>query len=169
MGKLIDITTQLRSRNNTKKSSASGTAEVVDMTEPRQEILDAERRDLKRTILTEFVGAFVVIPGRGLMKVSLFDISDNGVAFEVDTHQGHFAKDEKLAMRIYLNHKTFFEFVIQVKWFEAHDQFGYIRHGSKFVKNTVNDVALHHFVRFIEAVSINLQADEGDLQIPSNS
>lgn len=169
MGKLIDITSELKSRNNKKKSVSGQSAQVVDMTEPRQEILDAERRDLKRTILTEFVGAFVVVPNRGLMKVALFDISDNGVAFEVETHQGGFSKDEKLAMRIYLNHKTFFEFVIQVKWFETHDQFGIIRHGSKFVKNTLNDVALHHFVRFIEAVSVNLKADEGDLQIPSNS
>lgn len=144
-------------------------APVVDMVESRQAILNDERRDLRRTILTEFVGAFVVVPERGLMRVSLYDISDDGLAFEVDHGNGTFHNEERVAMRIYLNHKTFFEFVVQVRWQEAFDDAGFVRHGAMFAKNTVNDVALHHFVKFIEAVSVNLKADEGDLQISSGS
>lgn len=169
MGKVIDLTSRLNHRKNSEKSSRSVSGELLDMVESRQAILKQERRDLRRTILTEFVGAFTVIPERGLLRVSLYDISDDGLAFEVDSHQGAFLKDERLAMRIYLNHKTYFEFVVQVKWQENFTEAGFVRHGTKFVKETVNDVALGHFVKFIEAVSVNLQADEGDLQISSGS
>jgi hypothetical protein len=132
-------------------------------------ILSEERRELKRTILSEFVGAFAVVPERGLLKVALFDISEDGLAFEVDPQHGAFGRDEKVAMRIYLNHKTYFEFVVQLKWSEIHDDTGLLKQGGKFVKNTVNDIALSHFVKFIEAVSVNLRADQGDLQISSSS
>ncbi|HRO68448.1 MAG TPA: PilZ domain-containing protein [Pseudobdellovibrionaceae bacterium] len=169
MGKLIDLTSRLNHRKNTGKGKGHQVAEVLDLVEPRQAILKDERRDLRRTILTEFVGAFVVVPERGLLRVSLYDISEDGLAFETETGQGAFHKDERVAMRIYLNHKTYFEFVVQVKWLENFTDAGFIRHGAKFVKNTVNDVALAHFVKFIEAVSVNLQADEGDLQISSGS
>lgn len=169
MGKVLDLTARLNARNDKKKGRTEAPAPVLDLVEPRQAILSQERRDLRRTILTEFVGAFAVIPDRGLLRVSLYDISVDGLAFEVENGQGQFHQDERLAMRIYLNHKTYFEFVVQVKWFENHADAGFVRHGTRFVKNTVNDVALHHFVKFIEAVSVNLQADEGDLQISSGS
>lgn len=169
MGKLIDLTSRLSGRKDKTIRSGKVLAPVVDMVEPRQAILNDERRDLKRTILTEFVGAFVVVPERGLLRVSLYDISEDGLAFEVDATQGRFGSSEKVAMRIYMNHKTYFEFVVQVKWFEDHLDQGFIRHGTRFVKDTVNAVALAHFVKFIEAVSVNLQADDGDLQISSGS
>lgn len=169
MGKIIDLTSRLNVRKNSGIEKSAQSAEVLDLVEPRQAILKEERRDLRRTILTEFVGAFTVVPERGLLRVSLYDISEDGLAFEVDSGQGAFHKDERVAMRIYLNHKTYFEFVVQVKWQEIFADAGFVRHGAKFVKNTVNDVALAHFVKFIEAVSVNLQADEGDLQISSGS
>lgn len=169
MGKLIDLTSRLNSRKQKEKRPQSLSTEILDLVEPRQAILKEERRDLRRTILTEFVGAFAVVPERGLLRVSLFDISEDGLAFEVDQGQGAFHSDERVAMRIYLNHKTYFEFVVEVKWQEVFDDAGFVRHGAQFVKNTVNDVALMHFVKFIEAVSVNLQADAGDLQISSGS
>lgn len=172
MGKVLDITSRLNpSKNRVKSKGSKGgpVAPVFDMVGPRQAILNDERRDLRRTILTEFVGAFTVVPERGLLRVSLYDISEDGLSFEVENNQGHFDRDEPIAMRIYLNHKTYFEFVVKVKWYEMHDEIGMVRHGASFVRNTVNDVALSHFVKFIEAVSVNLQADEGDLQISRGS
>lgn len=144
-------------------------APVFDLVEPRQAILKDERRELRRTILTEFVGAFAVVPDRGLLRVSLYDISDEGLSFECDFEQGHFNQGDRVAMRIYLNHRTFFEFVTSVQWVEPQTDWGVTRHGCRIVRNTVNDVALHHFVKFIEAVSVNLQADDGDLQISQGS
>lgn len=169
MGKLIDITGRLSSQKQSEKSKNSTAAQVVDMTGPRQAILSDERRELRRTILTEFVGAFVVVPERGLLRVALYDISVDGLSFEVEVGEGYFGREEPIAMRIYLNHKTYFEFVVKVKWSEIHDDLGVIRQGARFVKNTVNEEALEHFVKFIEAVSVNLRADEGDLQISRGS
>lgn len=169
MGKLLDLTGRLNTRKHKKIKGAAGNAEILDLVEPRQAILKDERRELRRTILSEFVGAFVVVPERGLLRVGLYDISDDGLAFELETNQGAFDKNERLAMRIYMNHKTYFEFVVQVKWQEVFEASGIIRQGAQFAKNTVNDEALKHFVRFIEAVSVNLRADEGDLQISSGS
>lgn len=168
MGKLLDLTERLNTQKHKTITSFKTSAPVVDLTEPRQAILSEERRELRRTILTEFVGAFVVVPERGLLRVNLFDISDVGLSFEVDGTQGRFDQNERVAMRIYLNHKTYFEFVAQMKWHQVQED-GMIRHGGKFIKNTVNDVALGHFVKFIEAVSVNLKADDGDLQISSGS
>lgn len=169
MGKLIDITSRLNTRNNSEKSSTSKTGDVTSMVDARQAILLSERRELRRTILTEFVGAFVVVPGRGLLRVSLYDISENGLAFELETNEGTFELGERVAMRIYLNHKTYFEFVTEIRRCEEFDDLGFNRIGGQFVKDTVNDVALHHFVKFIEAVSVNLQADDGDLQASRGS
>lgn len=169
MGKLIDLTSRLKTEKSSPVVGLPAAGEIVDLVAPRQAILRDERRELRRTILTEFVGAFVVVPERGLLRVSLYDISEDGLAFEVEQGQGAFDEDDRVAMRIYLNHKTYFEFVVNVMWCESFEDQGFHRHGTKFVKNTVNDVALAHFVKFIEAVSVNLQADEGDLQISSGS
>ena len=53
-----------RKSNPTKNHAATAVEEapVVDMTERRQEMIQDERREVKRTILTEFIGAFAVIP-----------------------------------------------------------------------------------------------------------
>ncbi len=169
MGKVLDLTSRLNTQNDKTKSFKSELAIVQDMVEARKEILQSERREIRRTILTEFVGAFIVVPQRGLMRVSLYDISENGLSFELDLKEGTFEDEERVAMRIYLNHRTFFEFVVAVKWSEDFSEQGFNRMGGPFVKDTVNDVALHHFVNFIEAVSVNLLADNGDLKVSSGS
>ena len=45
-------------------------ADLVDITEKRAAMIQDERREVKRTILTEFISAHVVIPNRGLQKVA---------------------------------------------------------------------------------------------------
>jgi hypothetical protein len=42
---------------------------------------------------------------------------------------------------------------------------GVVRHGANFIKGSVNDVALHHFIKFIETVSASLKTDNGDVQV----
>src|SRR5687768_14891504 len=103
MGKLIDITSRVRSQKDSGIPTQKGTP-VVDMTVARAEMLNQERREIKRTILTEFVSAHAVVADRGLMKITLYDISDNGLAFDLDPEQGMFKEGEELALRVYLNH-----------------------------------------------------------------
>ncbi len=141
------------------------TAPVVDMTERRNQIIGEERRQVRRTILTEFVGAYIVVPERGLQKVALYDISDNGLGFDLDLAEGALRVGEEIAMRVYLNHQTYFGFIARVSNERQIDEEGVHRHGVSFVKGTVNDEALHHFVKFIETVSASLQTDHGDVMV----
>ncbi|RYZ76775.1 MAG: PilZ domain-containing protein [Proteobacteria bacterium] len=173
MGKVIDITGRVRSQNSSLKAASrflpSDVPTVLDMNAARQEMMNRERRDVKRTILTEFVGASVVLPERGLMKVALYDISDNGIAFDLEPSQGMFLVGEEIAVRIYLNHKTYFPFTVVVSNSRLIEDEGVIRHGSQFLKETMNDVALHHFVKFIESVSATLCSDNGDILVSNIS
>lgn len=169
MGKVLDLTTRLTARNSSEIIKNDFKAEILDMTEARQEVLSKERRDVKRTILTEFVGAFVILPERGLMKVALYDISDSGVSFDIEVAEGHFAQEEEIAMRVYLNHSTYFPFTVTVSNSRLIEEDGVIRHGAGFVKGTVNDVALYHFVKFIENVSASLKRDSGDILVSNIS
>ncbi len=162
MGNIIDIRSRLKSQGSSKGTSDQN-AKVVDITEIRTEVLDEDRRRVRRTILTEFIAVHTVVPGMGLMKVALFNINDSGLAFDIDFKKGHFQVGEEVAMRVYLNHQTFFPFVVKVKHITDVQDEEVHRHGCEFVGGTINDVALHHFVKFIENVSASLKHDKGDV------
>lgn len=168
MAKIIDITSRVKYQNSSGNSRSSS-APVVDMTVAREEILNKDRREVKRTILTEFVGAYAVLPERGLMKVTLYDISENGIAFDLELQDGMFLEGEEVAFRVYLNHTTYFPFTVTVLNSRRLDDEAVIRHGAQFLKKTVNDVALHHFVKFIENVSAGLRKDDGDILVSNIS
>lgn len=167
MKNVIDLTKRLKKQKPVSGKGALNAAQapVIDMTEKRNEILSKERRQVRRTILSEFVGASVVVPGKGLMRVALFDISESGLAFDIEEKGGHFGLGEEISMRVYLNHQTYFGFVVRVQNVRSIDDEGVFRHGTGFVKGTVNDQALFHFVKFIETVSASLQGDHGDLMV----
>lgn len=168
MKNVFDLTKRLRKQKGVQaKSTSKNTAPVIDMTEKRQEILMEERRQVRRTILSEFIGAFVLIPEKGLLKVNLYDISENGLAFDIDGEAGHFALGEEVAMRVYLNQQTYFPFVVTIQNLRAVGDENVFRHGANFVKGTINDEALFHFVKFIETVSASLQSDAGDIMVSS--
>jgi len=166
LGQIIDITKRLKGRNVEEKSKPSEPAEVLDMVEAREAILNSERRVVKRTLLTEFVGAFAVIPEKGLLKVALYDISQNGVAFNTDGNVSHFVDGQEVAMRVYLNHKTYFPFIVKMRNRRYISSEGVFRCGADFLAGQ-NDLALQHFVKFIENVSTTLKTDTGDIQVPS--
>ncbi len=140
-------------------------APVVDMTERRQAILSSERRQVKRTILSEFIGAFILVPEKGLQKVAIYDISDNGIAFDLDLGGGMMMEGEEIAMRVYLNQFTYFPFVVTIANSRVLIEDGVSRHGCNFQRETVNSEALSHFVKFIETVSASLRTDHGDVMV----
>jgi hypothetical protein len=161
---VIDLKSRQRKPVKTK-ASASKAAPVVDMTERRNEMITQERRKVRRTILTEFIGAHIVLPDRGLQKVAIYDISEDGVAFDIEIGGGSFTVNEEVNIRVYLNQQTYFPFVVKVANARAIPEEGVTRHGCKLRKGTVNDVALHHFVKFIESVSASLKTDQGDVMV----
>jgi len=173
-GNVIDMTARRRAQVKGVESESKPAREeepstaVLDMTERRNEMLLQERRQVRRTILSEFIGAFAVIPGQGLCRVTIYDISENGVAFDLEQSAGHFEEGEEVAMRVYMNRTTYFPFVVQVQNIRDVTDEGMHRHGANFVKGTVNDLALHHFIKFIENVSASLRQDNGDVVMVSN-
>jgi hypothetical protein len=165
MSNVIDIRSRLKTQSEQTQTNENNDASVVDISELRSEILNEDRRKVRRTILTEFIAVHTVVPGMGLMKVALFNINENGLAFDVDFKKGHFPVGEEVAMRVYLNHQTYFTFVVKVKHITEVTDEEVHRHGCEFVKGTINDVALHHFVKFIESVSASLKHDKGDVLV----
>ncbi|MGZ3747758.1 MAG: PilZ domain-containing protein [Pseudobdellovibrionaceae bacterium] len=168
MAKIINIANRVKSQNSLVNNT-SAEAPVLDMTEAREEMLNKERREVKRTILTEFIGAYAVLPERGLLKVTLYDISENGIAFDLEPQEGMFQEEEEVAIRVYLNQTTYFPFTVKIIKSRLLDEEGLIRHGAQLLKETVNDVALHHFVKFIENVSAGLCRDDGDILVSNIS
>lgn len=144
---------------------ADSKASIIDISEKRQEIITQERRAVRRTILTEFIGVHTVVPGRGLQKCALYDISENGLAFDLTKKQGHFSAGEEIAMRVYLNHKTYFSFVVSIRSSRFVEEEGVYRHGAAVKQDTVNREALQHFIKFIETVSAHLKTDHGDVVV----
>lgn len=168
MNKVLDLTRRLPKNKTTKgKSRSKSEAPVIDMTEKRNEIISQERRQVKRTILNEFIGAMALIPRKGLLKVTIYDISENGLAFDIHREAGHFALGEEVAMRVYLNQETYFPFVVTIQNIRAMPDDPVYRHGANFVKGSINNEALHHFVKFIETVSAALAKDQGDVMVSS--
>lgn len=140
-------------------------ADVLDMTAMRQEIISEERRRVKRTILAEFLGAYVVIPQQGLQKVNVYDISNEGLALDVEAELGHFRVGDELAMRLYLSKDTYLPFIIRISNHREITTEGLFRHGAQFVKSATNGEALSHFVKFLETVTASLQTDHGDILV----
>lgn len=176
MGKVLDITSRLKASTqvqnvskNTSSNLSTGATEIVDMVGARQAQINRDRRQVKRTILSEFIGAYVILPDRGLLKISIYDISDDGISFDVPIENGHFQDQDEVAMRVYMNHKTYFPFVAKVVNLRRFDEDGVVRHGANFMKGTINDVALHHFIKFIETVSASLKTDDGDVLVTNIS
>ncbi len=171
MGKLIDMRSRLKN-NNTSDSTdieSQESGEVLSITETRQESIQEERRRAKRTILREFIGAFVVVPENGLLKVNLNDVSEEGLSFDLDIELGRFQREENVAMRVYLSHKAYFPVVVNINYSRIISGEDVIRHGGLFVKDGVNDTALHHFVKFVESVAPSLRKDDGDLLVSNFS
>lgn len=164
---VIELNVKKREKNSDSKSLRSSelSASVTDISEMRQEIIQNERRQVKRTILTEFIGANAIVPGHGLLRVAIFDISEKGMAFDMETSQGHFSPGESVAMRVYMNHKTYFPFVVKVTHVASVESEGVYRVGASFEKESANREALHHFVKFIESVSASLRKDDGDVMV----
>lgn len=171
MGKILDIKDRLgKIQSISKGIPQEKTAEqqdntLFDMTARREAALMEDRRKVRRTILTEFISVHSVVPGIGLMKVALYNINDKGLAFDLEPARGSFKPDEEIPLRVYLNHQTYFPFVVKIKHITDVTDEGVIRHGCEFVSGTINDVALQHFVAFLESVSATLRSDKGDVLV----
>lgn len=163
MGDIIDL--KARRKGHEPIEDQTHKAPITDITNLREQKIQSDRRDAKRTILNGFVGASVVIPGRGLLRVGIFDISKGGLSFDMSADAGHFGEGEEVAMRFYFSHNVYFPFVVRVTSYRVNSEEGVSRHGATFVSDLSNVFVLNHFVDFIEAVATDLKTDKGDLFI----
>jgi len=173
---VIDMTArrqaQLKVEKGFKKAVGlemeSHPAKVEQLSEARDEVLRRERRKNRRTILSNFIGAFVVVPEKGLQPVALYDVSSEGLAFDTEAEHGKFRQSEKLALRVYMSRDSYFTFNIEVKNLREEKTEGVYRHGAAFVKQGADGEVLRTFVKFVEAVSTVLRRDSGDHIINHN-
>lgn len=167
MGNVIDIRSKLAkgSQKDVKAAQNAQGAGVIDISALRSDALKEDRRKVRRTILTEFISVHTVVPGMGLMKVLLHDINETGLAFDTEKMKGQFQAGEEIAMRVYLNQQTYFPFIVKIKHVNEIADEEVFRHGVEYVNGTINDVALHHFVKFLETVSAALKQDKGDVLV----
>ncbi len=185
MAKIIDMTKHLKktptpysvttlkqpsesviTSSETPHTVIEGAQNVIQLHEVKnkfQPVILKERRLVERTILNELVSGCLVIPEKGLLKVALFDISEVGMSFEMDPTLGAFKVGEEVALRVYLNHKTYFPLIVTVKHATFDNQEGVVRHGVEYLRNSFQDVALQHFVSFIISLNEGLKIDDGDL------
>lgn len=164
-GKVINLPVRRKKSKAVASSVGHEPGDVVDMTERRETILQQERRRVRRAILSEFIGVHAVVPNHGLLQVNLYDISGDGLAFDLPGTAGRFRSGEEVAMRVYLNHQTYFPFVVKIANVRTSAEDGSQRHGATFMKGEMNSDALQHFVRFIETVSASLETDAGDVVV----
>ncbi len=177
MSKVIDLVPRLKTTNTAVKeptdatvgSTAHAQDSIVNLAEKKQKMLFHERRQVKRTILTELVSSMVVLPEKGLLKVDIHDISEEGISFDVEQAYGSFKVGEEVTLRIYLNQKSYFPIQVSIKHVTPDPEMEVIRHGTSYLKNNDDNVALQHFVRFVESASIGLKTDTGDLMVTRTS
>jgi hypothetical protein len=164
MGDIIDLKARRKDSVDLGNEHESKTP-VMDITNLRRQQIEYDRREAKRTILSGFIGASVLVQGRGLLKVSVFDISDGGISFDMHANAGHFREGEELAVRFYFSQKVYFPFFVKVSSVRVNSEEGVIRHGAQFVQERTNMMVLQQFIEFLEAVVVDLKNDNGDLFI----
>lgn len=142
---------------------------IITLDQARKHLLDQDKRNNQRTILSDLVSVYAILPERGLLKVDVHNLGEKGLAFDVESFQGAYELNEKVAMRVYLNHKSYFPFEVEIKHVTPVEEEGVFRHGATFTGENTNNVALSHLIKFLEAVSSDLREDRGDLMIPNIS
>lgn len=172
--KKIESSEQIHKIENTSSISVepveqNQSSQVITLEQARKALVDKDKRQTQRTILSDLVSVYAILPERGLLKVDVHNLGEKGLAFDIETYQGAYEINEKVAMRVYLNHKSYFPFEVEVKHVTPIYEEGIHRHGALFTGENTNNVALGHLIKFLEAVSTDLKEDHGDLMIPNIS
>lgn len=164
MGDIIDLKGRRRGAEKSDEVSAPEIP-VMDITNIRRQQIEYDRREVKRTVLNGFIGASVLVQGRGLLRVSVFDISRGGLSFDMSSQLGQFREGEEIAIRFYFSHNVYFPFFMKITSIRISPEDGISRHGATFVQERSNMDVLHSFVDFLETVVTDLKNDKGDLFI----
>ena len=155
-----------------RKSRTQGQAQqaqgVIDFKKEKNYHVAQERRRARRTVLSRFIGTYLVIPERGLGKVDFYDISQEGLAFDALIDYGQFKEGERVHLRVYLSKDQYFSFDIEIRHVRLNPENACYRYGAIFANHAEKKDILLHFVRFVEEFSQHMQKDYGDKIISSS-
>lgn len=143
-------------------SEANQPQNVVDLTTLIREQGAADRRKVQRVVLGHLIASHVVLPNLGLVQVTIRDVDETGLAFEMESFLGRFTKGDQVELRFYLNGQTYFRVHVEVAYSSIDEQTGQSRHGSRYTEESLNQEALLHFIQFLRTVSVSLQTDRGE-------
>lgn len=160
---LIDLSKYKKEKKVTKTEKAAGnnhTAQVLSFADKLEQRVQADRRKAARTVLSRFIGVFVVTSKNILHPVWIHDISTQGCAFDSIRDVGSYNEGQTVTVRVYMSHDTFFSFSAKVTHKRLLKDKDIYRHGVIFQQ--AQPEALYHFVKFLETVSQVAQKDKGE-------
>lgn len=124
---------------------------------------DSERRrSLRRPILETF-SCFVVLPEHGFFKLTVHDLSENGIGFDLDAEGAPQFKSsaqvgDELELRFHINQSLFISLLIQIRRID--DSTGVRRVGAEFIrKNDPEFKAYLAFIELLDRILDSLQID----------
>lgn len=126
---------------------------------------DQERRRSRRRPILDTFSLFVVVPKKGVHRLQIHDVSDQGIGFDLDI-DGESAADfpinakENLDVQLYLNQSLYLNLKIQVARIE---EGGAVRKiGAEFTERTsVSYKAFASFLQVLDLLSEAAQISSG--------
>jgi len=160
--KSVDPAEVAKERLYGKPAKLTTDISLIDLNDRREEKAASEKRAVTRTVLSQFLGVFLVLPNKGLQPVSLHDVSEAGLSFDLADEVGSYEISETVTMRIYLSHDTYFSFHAKIANKRTSSGQGVVRHGAVFRKDDDSFKTLFYFTKFLENVSLVARKDTGD-------
>lgn len=118
-----------------------------------------ERRRAKRHAILQTFSMFLVVPKKGIHRLQIHDLSDEGIGFDYDL-EGEDLKEspiqtgEILDIYIYLNQSLYLPLNVEVRRIHQGDGTLTRRIGAQFTqKNSKSHMALLAFLDMLDAVS----------------
>ncbi len=128
---------------------------------------DADRRSARRRPILATFAVFVVIPKKGLHRLEVRDMSENGIGFDVDI-EGESVTDfpikigDSIDFRFYLNHSLFIPMKIKIRRIEDHPMGR--RAGAEFLeKRSPSHKAFLGFLNLLDHMVdvVQIDAEQG--------
>ena len=101
-----------------------------------------ERRQTRRRSILETFSVFLVIPRKGIHKLRIQDVSEDGLGFDLDVEGESFADfpvqvHDVIALRFYLNQSLYIPLSVEIVRIEEQTTLRHV--GSKFNDKTTPD------------------------------
>ena len=119
----------------------------------------AERRKSKRRQILSTFSFFVVVPNKGVHRLPVHDVSENGIGFDIDLDDEDpsafpLKTGENLALHFYLNQSLFMPVSIRVMRIDEQPKSKVRRIGAEFAeKNSAGVQAMKAFTQMLDRVA----------------